>query len=199
LSVQAAPAEGPKWYRGQLHAHSCWSDGLAFPEQVVAAYKERGYNFLSLTDHNRFQSDTNAWRQVLPKEGATSHRVSRRLFDSYARSVPRDWIDARTNESEVLVRLKTWGELKSLFEKPGDFILLPGTEVTQVFNGRNVHLNCINLPVLLPSVDADSTAPRRTTDVLRDVDYLLGLNVSEAEQTSRNLKRPYLLGACRNT
>ena len=55
LPVQAA--DGVQWFRGQLHAHSYWSDGRAFPEQAIDAYKQRGYHFLCLTDHNRFPED----------------------------------------------------------------------------------------------------------------------------------------------
>jgi hypothetical protein len=40
-----------RWYRGNLHAHSDRSDGVASPEEVVAAYRDAGYDFLVLTDH----------------------------------------------------------------------------------------------------------------------------------------------------
>ena len=36
--------------------HSYWSDGRAFPEQAISMYKERGYDFISLSDHNIFAS-----------------------------------------------------------------------------------------------------------------------------------------------
>jgi predicted metal-dependent phosphoesterase TrpH len=40
-----------RWFRGNLHAHSDRSDGVAPPERVVAAYRDAGYDFLVLTDH----------------------------------------------------------------------------------------------------------------------------------------------------
>lgn len=40
-------------YKGNLHTHSTNSDGRLAPEDVVRAYRERGYDFLSLTDHFR--------------------------------------------------------------------------------------------------------------------------------------------------
>jgi histidinol phosphatase-like PHP family hydrolase len=40
-----------RWFRGNLHAHSDRSDGVAPPEEVVAAYRAAGYDFLVLTDH----------------------------------------------------------------------------------------------------------------------------------------------------
>src|SRR5262245_56971866 len=39
--------------RGNLHAHSTNSDGDHSPEDVILWYRNRGYAFLALTDHNR--------------------------------------------------------------------------------------------------------------------------------------------------
>lgn len=39
------------WYRGNLHTHSSNSDGNMSPREVCAAYRRRGYHFISLTDH----------------------------------------------------------------------------------------------------------------------------------------------------
>ena len=39
------------WFRGNLHAHSDRSDGVAPPAEVIAAYRAAGYDFLVLTDH----------------------------------------------------------------------------------------------------------------------------------------------------
>jgi hypothetical protein len=40
-----------RFYRGNLHTHSTRSDGRLEPAAVVATYRERGYDFLALTDH----------------------------------------------------------------------------------------------------------------------------------------------------
>lgn len=40
-----------RFYRGNLHTHSTRSDGGLSPAEVIASYRERGYDFLSLTDH----------------------------------------------------------------------------------------------------------------------------------------------------
>lgn len=39
------------FYKGNLHTHTTNSDGRRSPEDVVALYAERGYDFLALTDH----------------------------------------------------------------------------------------------------------------------------------------------------
>jgi len=43
-----------QWYRGCLHCHTNVSDGDSSPEQVVEWYRNHGYQFIALTDHNRF-------------------------------------------------------------------------------------------------------------------------------------------------
>jgi hypothetical protein len=66
--MHALPFDKPgHFYRGNLHTHSTRSDGTAPPEQVVAAYREQGYDFVALTDHFLPQygypiTDTRAWR-----------------------------------------------------------------------------------------------------------------------------------------
>ncbi|WP_298864139.1 hypothetical protein [uncultured Gimesia sp.] len=41
-----------KWYKGNLHTHSLWSDGDDYLEMIADWYKTHGYDFLSFTDHN---------------------------------------------------------------------------------------------------------------------------------------------------
>lgn len=40
-----------KWYKGNTHTHTLNSDGDSTPEAVVKWYKDNGYNFLFMTDH----------------------------------------------------------------------------------------------------------------------------------------------------
>lgn len=40
-----------RFYKGNLHTHSTRSDGHVSPEEAVRMYKEKGYDFISLTDH----------------------------------------------------------------------------------------------------------------------------------------------------
>ena len=38
--------------RGNLHAHTTFSDGVRSPAALVAEYESRGYDFLAITDHD---------------------------------------------------------------------------------------------------------------------------------------------------
>jgi hypothetical protein len=43
-----------KWFKGNTHTHTTRSDGDSPPEAVAQWYKEHGYHFLVLSDHNVF-------------------------------------------------------------------------------------------------------------------------------------------------
>ena len=40
-----------KWLKGNTHTHTLNSDGDSAPDEVVKWYRENGYNFLFITDH----------------------------------------------------------------------------------------------------------------------------------------------------
>lgn len=66
MQIEAFAAPG-KFYRGNLHTHSSLSDGKLDPEEVCKRYRERGYDFLCLSDHfmphyNYPIADTRAYR-----------------------------------------------------------------------------------------------------------------------------------------
>jgi hypothetical protein len=51
--LYAQPAgEPPRWFKGNTHTHTLNSDGDSTPDDVVGWYRQHGYHFLVLTDHN---------------------------------------------------------------------------------------------------------------------------------------------------
>lgn len=53
LPSQEPAAVGPlRWYKGNTHTHTLNSDGDSTPDEVVRWYREHGYDFVVLTDHN---------------------------------------------------------------------------------------------------------------------------------------------------
>lgn len=46
------PASREGWLRGDLHCHTLYSDGDAWPQEVLQAAAEAGLEFLGVTDHN---------------------------------------------------------------------------------------------------------------------------------------------------
>jgi hypothetical protein len=52
LPASPPPARFRPWLRGELHCHTRHSDGDSSPDDVVALARERGLDFLAITDHN---------------------------------------------------------------------------------------------------------------------------------------------------
>jgi hypothetical protein len=50
--VEITQAGTGRWYKGNTHTHTLNSDGDSTPDDVVRWYREHGYAFLVLTDHN---------------------------------------------------------------------------------------------------------------------------------------------------
>ena len=71
----APPSGERRWYKGNLHCHTYWSDGRAFPDQVVRSYRDAGYDFCAVTDHNRMGESRDFWRKVEPTEGGWPPRT----------------------------------------------------------------------------------------------------------------------------
>lgn len=49
--------------RGNLHAHTTFSDGLLPPARLIEAYERLGYDFLAITDHDDLIGDP-YWREI---------------------------------------------------------------------------------------------------------------------------------------
>lgn len=54
FAAQSTAPDQPagRWYKGNLHTHTLNSDGDSTPVEVATWYREHGYQFLVLTDHN---------------------------------------------------------------------------------------------------------------------------------------------------
>ncbi len=129
-------ASESRWWKGNLHTHSFWSDGDDFPEMVVQWYKDHGYNFLALSDHNVL-SQGQRWMVVTDNRQAA--------FDKYLARFGNEWVRTRKNdEGQTEVQLKPLTEFRCLFEQPGQFLLIQSEEITD-----KAHLNGINLLELI--------------------------------------------------
>lgn len=182
---------GGRWYRGNLHMHTYWSDGRAFPEQAIDIYKKLGYDFLSLTDHNLFADDPNVWRAVEEKESGWPPVVTPPYFDAYVKDFGRE-VETKEENGKTLVRLKTYEEMRKRFDEPGNFLLMPGVEITQVNDGTHLHQNYINLPDAVPFVKGGPLGKELKDTGLTQTD-VMRLNVKEVSEMAAKMQRPSLL------
>jgi hypothetical protein len=139
--IPAAAAGGPRWYKGNLHTHSLWSDGDDFPERIAAWYRDHGYDFLGISDHNTLQAGEKWLRFAQLKTKGVGPATEKYLkeFPKLART--RGDVDKESYE----VRLTPFAEYRKAFEKPGEFLLIPGEEVTDKFEKKPVHMGGVNL------------------------------------------------------
>ena len=141
------------WKRGSLHTHTYWSDGRAFPEQMVGTYKGLGYDFVCFSDHNIFPVDKNFWLPVRADESHWPPMIARNRFNDYVKNYPNS-VEQRRVSYHTMVRLKTYDEVKPMFEEPGKFLVIGGEEFTgaaELPEGRfDVHFNILNLEKDLP-------------------------------------------------
>ena len=55
IATGSVRAEPPRWFRGNTHAHTeLCGHADSSPEAVARWYHDHGYNFLCLSEHNRF-------------------------------------------------------------------------------------------------------------------------------------------------
>ena len=141
FKLTAAEVEA-KWWKGNLHTHSQWSDGDDYPEQIAKWYKTNGYHFLTLTDHNTLQKGER-WIDVMKSKGGPP------AFIKYSTDWGEDWVQTRTRAGRQEVRLRTLEEFRKKLETPGKFLLMQGEEVTDRWKIAPIHMNAINLRKLI--------------------------------------------------
>ncbi|MFM7803656.1 MAG: hypothetical protein ACKPGK_04090 [Verrucomicrobiota bacterium] len=178
-----------RWWKGNLHTHTLWSDGDDFPEMIAEAYRERGYHFLALSDHNLL-SRGERWMSLKSvadrAKGEPWHAgiQPRDAFAAYLRRYGPDWVQSRTNPTNGTreVRLKPYDEFRALVEERGRFLLIESEELTQeTTRRRQIHIGAINLHEALPALRGDT------------VPEILQKALDQVAEAGRRSGRPTLL------
>lgn len=136
--IPADPAA--RWWKGNLHTHTLWSDGDDFPEMVAQWYRTQGYNFLALSDHNVL-----AQGQRWMKAGDIAKRGGDVVVEKYLRRFGRSWVETRGEGDEQEVRLKPLDEFRALVEARGRFLMIPAEEISDRAEGVPIHINASNI------------------------------------------------------
>jgi hypothetical protein len=146
FAAEPEQPEGTKWWKGNIHTHSLWSDGNDFPEMIADWYRSHGYHFLALTDHNVL-SRGDRWMshdEVIKRAGQSG-------LDRYVRRFGDDWVETRGEPGSPghEVRLKPLDEFRKLVEEPGRFLMIEAEEISDKAEGVPIHLNATNIQELL--------------------------------------------------
>ena len=136
-----------RYWKGNVHTHTWWSDGDDFPEMVAARYKQHGYNFLVISDHD-VHPEGERW---IDSEKTYGGMVRLALKRYRARFGDR-WVQRRTHNGRPEVRLKPLSEFRLQLEEPDRFLLIPGEEIS-----GKVHINALNLHEVILPIDGPTT------------------------------------------
>lgn len=128
-----------RWYKGNLHTHSYWSDGDEFPEVILDWYKSKEYQFVALTDHNTI-AEGEKWITI------REDSLYQNAFKSYLDNYGDDWVVHKIDSGRTLVKLKTFDEYKSRTQEPGRFLVIRSEEITDlVGEDKPLHINATNI------------------------------------------------------
>ena len=170
-----APAKEPRWYKGNTHTHTLWSDGDAAPEWAADGYKSNGYHFLVLSEHNALP-EGEKWKKIGLGKGDMRAETLKPLLDKFGKSV-----ELRERSGAKEMRLKTLDELRAAFEEPGRFLFIPGEEITDDYARKPVHHNVLNHSHLLKPTGGSS------------VREILERTMAAVEEEAKKCGRPVLV------
>lgn len=147
VAIVGVAEEEKRWFKGNTHTHTLWSDGDAAPELVVDWYKSHGFDFLCISEHNIFAAGhIQRWYPISEQTHLTPERVQQ-LRERFG----DDSVETKHEHGRDYMRLKTLPELQDQFEEAGSFLMIPAQEITS--NYPPIHVNAINIRELAPAVN----------------------------------------------
>lgn len=151
VDAQLGSRKSERWWKGNLHTHSLWSDGDDYPEMIADWYKQQGYHFLALSDHN-ILSEGQKWMV------ADEKRAGGAVLEKYRARFGEDWVETRQAEGKQQVRLKPLGEFRHLLEEPERFMMIQSEEITDRFEKKPIHMNVTNVRDMIQPQGGNSVA-----------------------------------------
>ncbi len=177
----AAPAAetdqpAPRWWKGNIHTHSLWSDGNDFPEMISDWYLQHRYNFLALSDHNILSQGVRWMNYDKIKE-----RGYQDALEKYRQRFGDDWVETRGTPGtpEFEVRLKPLDEFRKLVEKPGEFLMIQSEEISDRALDAPVHMNVTNIQ--------EAIEPQGGKTVAEAIDNNLRAVEEQAKRTGKEM------------
>ena len=140
-----------KWFKGNLHTHSYWSDGDEFPEVILNWYKSRDYQFMALSDHNTI-AEGEKW--VTIREDS----LYQKAFQHYLETYSANWVEHKIDSGKTLVKLKTYEEYRGKLEKQGEFLVIKSEEITDSYDNKPIHMNATNIQENIDPMGGGSVA-----------------------------------------
>lgn len=151
--VWAQDVDARKWFKGNLHTHSLWSDGDDFPEMIADWYAGHDYQFLALTDHNVLGTEVR-WM----KQAEIERRGGPEALAKYRARFGEDWVQERgaPGGEDHEIALRPLSEFRVRLEQAEKFLLIPGEEISDAVGRLPIHLNATNVTEVLPPARGES-------------------------------------------
>jgi len=174
-ATDAQPA-ADRWWRGNIHTHTLWSDGNDFPEMIADWYRRQGYNFLALSDHNVLSQGVR-WM----KYDDIVQRGFKDPLTRYRERFGEEWVETRGAEgtAEYEVRLKPLEAFRTRVEAPGEFLMIQAEEISDRAENVPVHMNATNIQEAIEPAGG-ATVAEAINNNLRAVE-------AQAERTGREI------------
>jgi hypothetical protein len=157
------PAGGPRHFadtidvsafqKGNIHTHTTFSDGDHPPQDVYVWYRDRGYNFLAITDHNALTDPAlyrllerkrfvmipgeevtmrGAGKQVHVNALCTRHTIGGKNFDTQAEALAWAVREVRKQGGVALINHPNWDWALS----PSDLPSARGAQLLEIWSGH---------------------------------------------------------------
>ena len=135
--------QGNQWYKVGLHAHTTLSDGQKTPQQVIARYREEGYDAIALTDHWRYHPG--GWcEDMLVLSGGEynlGHDTAEGVMHIVGFGMSRDpELTQEASWAQIAQKITACGGIAVLahpawsVNSPADALALPEVAFTEVYN-----------------------------------------------------------------
>jgi hypothetical protein len=99
------------------------------------------------------------------------------VMPKYVARFGREWVETRGEGASEEVRLRTLAEIRPKFEEPERFLMIEGEEITDRYQGAQIHINAINL--------SKAIAPRHGNSIQDTMRNNLRAVLEEEAQTGR--------------
>ena len=125
ILIMQGCSDDKKWYRGNTHTHTTFSNhAFSSPDIAAKWYQEHGYNFLILSEHNKFvETETDKFPKYsqnefifIPGQEVTGHKTVHTTAMNINRFVP--WDFDHINKSVILQN-----QVSGIIEAGGQAIL----------------------------------------------------------------------------
>jgi len=194
IHAQTQSMDSPKayWWKGNLQTQSYWSDGDQMPEEVCLWYKENGFHFVALSDHDR-PPVGEMWKEigVVDNQHNISPMVHPRIIEKYRQKYGKDWVETREHDGRTEVRLKPVEEFGPLLSESQRFLVMPSHQIYSQAEDENGRAHSTNPGVAWLDI-ANSVSP--ITAGRGDPSDALQQTVDRVQQIADSTGREMLLG-----